>query len=112
MLSAGTSRDQISSGALASHAGSRRLGPCLADGIIPIPMTTGTSIELWAACAVLAVGVAWSRYEKKRTRDKFLRELAAMEPDRREKLLTRLRPELQAELREQLMERFRLVNFR
>ena len=76
------------------------------------PMTTGTSIELWAACAVLAVGVAWSRYEKKRTRDKFLRELAAMEPERREKLLTRLRPELQAELREQLMERFRLVNFR
>ena len=75
-------------------------------------MTTGTSIELWAVCAILAAGIAWSRYEKKRTRDKFLRELAAMEPARREKLLTRLRPELQRELREQLMERFRLGNIR
>ena len=72
----------------------------------------GTSIELWAVCAILAAGIGWSRYEKKRTRDKFLRELAAMDPERREKLLTRLRPELQAELREQLMERFRLANFR
>jgi hypothetical protein len=75
-------------------------------------MTTVTSIEVWAACAVLAAGVAWSRYEKKRTRDKFLRELAAMDPERREKLLTRLRPELQTELRQQLMERFRLISFR
>ena len=75
-------------------------------------MTTGTSIALWVASTLLAAGVAWSRYEKKRTRDKFLRELAAMEPERREKLLTRLRPELQAELRAQLMERFRLVSFR
>ena len=75
-------------------------------------MTTLTSIETWVVCAVLATGVAWSRYEKKRTRDKFLRELAAMDPERREKLLTRLRPELQTELREQLLERFRLVNYR
>ncbi len=74
-------------------------------------MTTVTSIELWAACTVIAVGVAWSRYEKKRTRDKFLRELVAMDPQRREKLLSRLRPELQTELRGQLMERFRLANF-
>jgi len=75
-------------------------------------MTTLTSIETWVVCAVLAAGVAWSRYEKKRTRDKFLRELAAMDPERREKLLTRLRPELQTELRQELMERFRLVNYR
>ncbi|MEP6937348.1 MAG: hypothetical protein ABI871_04690 [Chthoniobacterales bacterium] len=67
-----------------------------------------TSITLWALCLLLAAGVAWSRYEKKKTRDKLLRELAAMDPERREKLLCRLRPEFQTELREQLMERFRL----
>ena len=70
-------------------------------------ITMGTSIELWAVCAILAAGIGWSRYDKKKTRDKLLRELLAMEPERREKLLTRLRPELQIELRQQLMERFR-----
>ena len=68
----------------------------------------GTSITIWAICALLATGIAWSRYEKKRTRDKFLRELAAMDPVRREKILSRLRPQLQMEMRQHLMERFRL----
>jgi hypothetical protein len=68
----------------------------------------GASITIWAICALLAAGIAWSRYEKKRTRDKFLRELAAMDRVRREKLLSRLRPELQTEMRQHLMERFRL----
>ncbi len=71
-------------------------------------MITGTSIVVWVVCALLAAGVAWSRYEKKKTRDKFLRELAAMDPERREKLLNRLSPKLATELREHLMERFRL----
>lgn len=66
----------------------------------------GTSITVWAVCALLAAGVAWSRYEKKKTREKFLRELVAMDLERREKVLSRLRPELQTELREQLMLRF------
>lgn len=69
---------------------------------------TGTSVTVWAICLLLAAGVAWSRYEKKRTRDKFLRELMAMDPARREKLLSRLRPEIQNDLRQQLMERFRV----
>lgn len=67
-----------------------------------------TSITIWAICALLAAGIGWTRYEKKRTRDKFLRELAAMDRQRREKLLARLRPEVQAEMRQHLMERFRL----
>jgi hypothetical protein len=67
-----------------------------------------TSITIWAICLLLAAGVAWSRYEKKRTRDKFLRELIAMDPVRREKVLSRLRPEIQTDLRQQLMERFRI----
>ena len=62
----------------------------------------------WSICLLLAVGVGWSRYEKKKTRDKFLRELIAMDPVRREKVLSRLRPEMQMELRRELMERYRI----
>ncbi|HEV2096719.1 MAG TPA: hypothetical protein VGQ82_09455 [Chthoniobacterales bacterium] len=71
-------------------------------------MITASSIAIWLVCALLAAGVAWSRYEKKKTRDKLLRELTAMDFERREKLLNRLSPKLSTELREQLMERFRM----
>jgi hypothetical protein len=67
-----------------------------------------TSVIIWAICLLLAAGVGWTRYEKKKTRDKFLRELIAMDPVRREKVLSRLRPDLQMDLRQQLMERFRI----
>src|SRR5256714_4104742 len=67
-----------------------------------------TSIILWGICLLLAVGVGWSRYEKKKTRDKFIRELIAMDPERREKVLSRLRPDMQMDLRQQLMERYRI----
>jgi hypothetical protein len=66
---------------------------------------SGTSIAVWMIAVLLAVGVGWTRYEKKKTRDKFLRELIAMDPARREKLLSRLRPEIAMDLRRQLMER-------
>lgn len=69
---------------------------------------TVTAVTIWVICLLLAAGVAWSRYEKKRTRDKFLRELVAMNPVRREKILSRLRPDIQNDLRQQLMERFRM----
>ena len=68
---------------------------------------TITAVVIWVVCLLLAAGVAWSRYEKKRVRDKFLRELMAMDPVRREKLLQRLSPKLQTEMREHLMERYR-----
>ena len=71
-----------------------------------LAITTGTSITIWVICALLAAGVAWTRYEKKRTRDKFLRELMAMDPERREKVLSRLEPKLQMELRQKLMLRY------
>ena len=67
-----------------------------------------TSIILWGICLLLAVGVAWSRYDKKKTRDKVLRELIAMDPDRREKVLSRLRPDMEMQLRQELMERYRI----
>jgi len=73
-----------------------------------IAAITLTSIILWGICLLLAVGVAWSRYEKKRTRDKFLRDLIAMDPARREKVLSRLRPDMEMQLRQELMERYRI----
>ena len=48
-------------------------------------MITGTEITVWTISALLAIGVGWSRYAKCKTRDKLVRELAAMDPDRREK---------------------------
>lgn len=67
---------------------------------------SATAIVGWLVCLLLAAGVAWTRYDKKKTRDKFLRELLAMDPERREKVLSRLRPEIAMELRQQLMARF------
>jgi len=66
---------------------------------------SGTSVAVWVIATLLAAGIAWSRYEKKKTRDNFLRELIAMDPARREKLLSRLRSDVQNEVRRQLMER-------
>jgi hypothetical protein len=71
---------------------------------------TRTDITVWTVSALLAIGVGWSRYAKWKTRDKLVRELAAMGPDRREKVLSRLDPKLALEVREQLMERFRIMS--
>ena len=65
-------------------------------------------IVVWVVSALLALGVGWSRYAKWRTRNKLARELAAMDPERREKVLSRLSPRLAMETREQLMKRFRI----
>ena len=71
-------------------------------------MITGTDIAVWIISALLAIGVGWSRYAKWKTRDKLVRELAAMDPNRRGKVLSRLDPKLAIEIREQLMKRFRM----
>lgn len=71
-------------------------------------MSIGATITLWVLSAILAAGNSWSRYDKKKTRDKLLSELAAMDRPRREKLLMRLRPDLQSEVRQQLMHRYGL----
>src|ERR1700704_4702442 len=93
--------------------GSRALITCQGAPLLAhlwqmLAAVTFSSIILWAICLLLAVGVAWTRYDKKKTRDKFLRELVAMDPVRREKVLSRLRPEIAMELRQQLMERYRI----
>ena len=73
-------------------------------------MISGTDITVWTISAVLAAGIGWSRYVKWKTRNTLVRELAAMEPEHREKVLQRLNPKLAMEMREQLMERFQIMS--
>jgi hypothetical protein len=73
-------------------------------------MITGTDITVWTISGVLAIGIGLSSYTKRKTRDKLVRELAAMEPERRQKVLSRLNPKLAMEIREQLMERFQIMS--
>src|SRR5438552_19128716 len=75
-------------------------------------MITGTDVTVWTISGLLAIGIGWSAYAKRKTRDKLVRELAAMKPDRREKVLQRLNPKLAVEMREQLMERFQIMSQR
>jgi hypothetical protein len=58
-------------------------------------MIAERDIAVWIVSARLAIG--WSRYAKWRTRDKLVRQLAAMDPERREKVLSRLNPRLAME---------------
>ena len=73
-------------------------------------MITGRDIAVWTISGVLAVGIGLSSYAKRKTRDKLVRELAAMEPELRQKVLQRLNPKLAMEIREQLMERFQIMS--
>ena len=73
-------------------------------------MITSGDIAVWIISALLAAGVGWSRYAKWKTRNTLVRELAAMEPERRAKVLQRLNPKLAMEMREQLMERFQIMS--
>ena len=70
-------------------------------------MTT-TDLTVWTISALLAIAIGWSRYSKYKTREKLVRDLAAMDPDRREKVLSRLNPKDAMELRQGLMRRFRI----
>jgi hypothetical protein len=71
-------------------------------------MVTGIDITVWTISALLAIGVGWSRYAKWKTRETLVRELAEMDPERREKVLSRLNPKLALEAREVLMRRFNI----
>jgi hypothetical protein len=69
---------------------------------------TGTDITVWIISALLAIGIGSSKYAKWRTRNKLVRDLAAMDPERREKVLSRMNPELAMEARQELMRRFHM----
>jgi hypothetical protein len=70
-------------------------------------MVSNTDIAVWVGSGLLALGIGWSKYSKYKTREKMVREFVAMNPEQREKLLGRLQPKLQMEIREELMKRFR-----
>jgi hypothetical protein len=67
---------------------------------------TATDITVWIISALLAIGIGWSKYAKWKSRNRLVRELAAMDPERREKVLSRMNPELAMEARQELMRRF------
>ena len=73
-----------------------------------ISPVTATDITVWIISALLAIGIGLSKYSKWRTRNKLVRDLAAMDQVRREKVLSRMNPELAMEARQELMRRFHI----
>jgi hypothetical protein len=69
---------------------------------------SGTDITIWILSALLALGIGCGKYAKWKTRNKLVRDLAAMEPERREKVLSRMSPEVAMEARQELMRRFHI----
>ena len=69
---------------------------------------TALDVTVWIISALIAIGIGWSKYAKYKTREKLVRDLVAMEPERREKILSRLNPKEAMELRQELMRRFRI----
>ena len=69
---------------------------------------TATDLTVWIISALLAIGIGSSKYAKWKSRNKLVRELAAMDPERREKVLSRMNPEYAMEARQELMRRFHI----
>ena len=67
-------------------------------------------IAVWAASALLAIGIGWSRYARSKARNDLLRQLAGMQPEQRKKMLSRYTPKVAMELRQELLERFRIMS--
>ena len=66
-------------------------------------------IAVWVASALLTIGIGWSRYAKVKSRNNLVRQLAAMDVEQRKKMLSRLNPKLALEVRQELLERFRIM---
>lgn len=69
---------------------------------------SATDVTVWVVSGFLALGIGCGKYAKWKTRNKLVRDLAAMEPERREKILSRMSPELAMEARQELMQRFHI----
>lgn len=72
-------------------------------------MITQTDIAVWGASAFLAAGLGWSRYAKAKARNDLVRKIAAMDSEARKKMLSRLNPAVAMEVRQELLERFRIM---
>lgn len=64
---------------------------------------------VWGIAAFLAFGIGWSRFAKNKARNDLVRQLAAMAPEQREKMLSRYSPKMALELRQDLLEKFRIM---
>jgi hypothetical protein len=71
-------------------------------------VVTTTDITVWIVSGLLALGIGVSKYSKWKARNQLVRELAAMDRERREKMLSRMRPEQAMEARQELMRRFNI----
>ncbi len=72
-------------------------------------MVEGRDIAVWGVSAFLALGIGWSRYTKAKARNNLVRDFAAMDPERRAKMLSRMNPKTAMEIRQELLERFRIM---
>ena len=80
----------------------------LGNTLASMLLVTSADITVWIISAFLAVGIGLARYSKWKTRNKLVRDLAAMEPEHREKVLSRMSPERAMEARQELMRRFHI----
>jgi hypothetical protein len=76
--------------------------------LVPMLLVTATDITVWIVSALLALGIASTKYAKWKARTQLVRELAAMDRERREKMLSRMNPEQAMEARQELMRRFNI----
>lgn len=66
-------------------------------------------IVIWSISAIMAVGLGLSRYAKAKTHNDLVRQIAAMDVEGRKKMLSRLTPKVAMEVRQDLLERFRIL---
>ena len=71
-------------------------------------LVTSTDITVWIVSGLLALGIGASKYAKWKARNQLVRELAAMDRERREKMLSRMNPAQAMEARQELMRRFNI----
>ena len=71
-------------------------------------LVTSTDITVWIVSALLALGIGAGKYGKWKARNQLVRELAAMDRERREKILSRMNPAQAMEARQELMRRFNI----
>ena len=87
---------------------------CCEGGTLPerfstlMLLVTSTDITVWIVSALLALGIGAGKYAKWKARNQLVRELAAMDRERREKILSRMNPAQAMEARQELMRRFNI----
>jgi hypothetical protein len=76
--------------------------------LIAMLLVTSTDITVWIVSVLLALGIGAGKYSKWKGRNRLVRELAAMDRERREKVLSRMNPGQAMEARQELMRRFNI----